>query len=181
MLAAGRSRPWPQTLYHLTGEREMTASAILEYFSPLQEWLVKYRSEKGYTTGWKRKKVLSTSPVVSGARKTLPSSTQRSPNDKTQTLSNKTQLVSKGKNSTSSGKNGTADVTFPDVKKNDDAINLGKPDLKAALAAMGPALKASEENSAKGRDNSLLDPKSAILGAKPMFVPNKIKDQLVLG
>jgi len=181
MLAAGRSRPWPQTLYHLTGEREMTASAILEYFAPLQEWLAKYRSKKGYTTGWKRKKVLSTSPVVSGARKTLPSSTQSLSNEKTQTPSNKMQLASKGKNSTSSDKNGTADVTFPDVKKNDDAINLGKPDLKAALAALGPALKTSEENSGKGRGNSLLDPKSAILGAKPMFVPNKIKDQLVLG
>lgn len=181
MLAAGRSRPWPQTLYHLTGEREMSASAILEYFAPLQEWLVNYRLKKGYTTGWKRKKMLSTSPVVNGARKTLPSSMQSLPNEKTQTLSNKAQLNLKGKNSTSTDKKGTADVTFPEVKKNDDAINLGKPDLKAALAAMGPALKTSEENSAKGRDNSLLDPKSAILGAKPMFVPNKIKDQLVLG
>ena len=181
MLAAGRSRPWPQTLYHLTGEREMTASAILEYFAPLQEWLADYRSKKGYSTGWKRKKVLSSNPVVSGARKTLPSSTQSLPNQKTQTLSNKTQLASKGKNSTSIDKNGTADVTFPDVKKNDDGINLGKPDLKAVLEAMGPVLKTSEENSGKGRDNSLLDPKSAILGAKPMFVPNKIKDQLVLG
>lgn len=181
MLAAGRSRPWPQTLYHLTGEREMTASAILEYFAPLQEWLADYRSKKGYSTGWKRKKVLTSSPVVSGARKTLPSSTQSLPNQKTQTLSNKTQPASKGKNSTSIDKNGTADVTFPDVKKNDDGINLGKPDLKAVLEAMGPVLKTSEENSGKGRDNSLLDPKSAILGAKPMFVPNKIKDQLVLG
>ena len=109
----------------------------------------------------------------------MPSSTQSLPNEKTQTLSSKTQLASKGKNS--SDKNGTADVTFPDIKKNDDAINLGKPDLKAALAAMGPTLKTSEEISGKGRDNSLLDPKSAILGTKPMFVPNKIKDQLVLG
>ena len=183
MLAAGRSRPWPQTLYRLTGEREMTASAILEYFAPLQEWLVNYRLKKGYITGWRRKKVPSTNPVVNGARKTLPSSTQSSPNEKPQTLStNKTQDDSKGKTPATPGdKKGTADVTFPEVKKNDDAINLGKPDLKAALAAMGPALKASEETSAKGRDNSLLDAKSAILGAKPMFVPNKIKDQLVLG
>lgn len=182
MLAAGRSRPWPQTLYRLTREREMTASAILEYFGPLQEWLVNYRLKKGYITGWRKKKVLSTNPVVNGARKTLPSSTQSSPNEKTQTLSNKPQADSTGKSTTTPGdKKGTTDVTFPEVKKNDDAINLGKPDLKAALAAMGPALKASEENSAKGRDNSLLDAKSAILGAKPMFVPNKIKDQLVLG
>ena len=181
MLAAGRSRPWPQTLYRLTGEREMTASAILEYFAPLQEWLVKYRLKKGYPIGWRKRKVLSTNPVVNGARKTLSSSTLNSPNQKTQTPSNKPQLGSKEKSLVSSDKKGATDVTFPEVKKNDDAINLGKPDLKAALAAMGPALKAAEENSGKGRENSLLDPKSAILGAKPMFVPNKIKDQLVLG
>lgn len=176
MLAAGRSRPWPQTLYHLTGEREMTASAILEYFGPLQDWLVKYRLKKGYTMGWRRRKVVTSNPVTNGARKTLSSSTPSSPDEKIQLPANKSLDM----NLTSDGKKGAAVVTFPEVK-NDDAINLGKPDLKAALAAMGPALKASEENSGKGRDNSLLDPKSAIFGAKPMFVPNKIKDQLDLG
>ena len=174
MLAAGRSRPWPQTLYHLTGEREMTASAILEYFAPLQNWLVKYRLKKGYNIGWRRRKVLTSNPVANGARKT---STPGSPNEKIQLPADK----SKEMNLTSGGKKGEAGVTFPEVKKNDDDINLGKPDLKAALAAMGPSLKASEENSGKTRDNSLLDPKSAILGARPMFVPNKIKDQLDLG
>lgn len=178
MLAAGRSRPWPQTLYHLTGEREMTASAILEYFAPLQQWLVKYRLEKGYTIGWKKRKMVP-SPVVNGARKTLSSTKSNSPITKPQVLLNKTRSDLTEKGSKPGNNNGTADVSFPEVKKNDDAINLGKPDLKAALAAMGPVLKTSEENS--GKDKSLLDPKSDILGAKPMFVPNKIKDQLVLG
>lgn len=178
MLAAGRSRPWPQTLYHLTGEREMTASAILEYFAPLQQWLVKYRLEKGYTIGWKKRKMVP-SPVVNGARKTLSSTKSNSSITKPQVLLNKTRSDLTEKGSKPGNNNGTADVSFPEVKKNDDAINLGKPDLKAALAAMGPVLKTSEENSSK--DKSLLDPKSDILGAKPMFVPNKIKDQLVLG
>ena len=173
MLAAGRSRPWPQTLYRLTGEREMTASAMLDYFAPLQDWLLKYRLQKGYTLGWKKRKVLASKPVANGTRKTLLTSTPSSPNEKIPPPYNKSM------NATSSGKN-ASDVTFSEVKKN-DAINLGKPDLKAALAAMGPVLKASEENSGKSRGNSLLDPKSAILGAKPMFVPNKIKDQLDLG
>lgn len=177
MLAAGRSRPWPQTLHRLTGEREMTASAMLEYFAPLQDWLLKYRIKHGYTTGWKKRKVLSSNPTANGARKTLSSSTTNSPNEQIQPFANKSQ----GANLTSGGKKVTAEVTFPEVKKNDDSINLGKPDLKAALAAMGPTLKVSQENPTKSRGNSLLDPKSAILGAKPMFVPNKIKDQLDLG
>lgn len=39
MLALGRSRPWPEALYALTGERQMDATALLEYFAPLQRWL----------------------------------------------------------------------------------------------------------------------------------------------
>jgi len=39
MLAMGRSRPWPEALEALTGERQMDAGAMLEYFAPLQAWL----------------------------------------------------------------------------------------------------------------------------------------------
>src|SRR5262245_3188767 len=39
MLAKGASVPWQDALYELTGTREMDASAILEYFAPLREWL----------------------------------------------------------------------------------------------------------------------------------------------
>ena len=39
MLALGRSRPWPEALFALTGEREMDATALLEYFAPLKRWL----------------------------------------------------------------------------------------------------------------------------------------------
>ncbi len=39
MLALGQSRPWPDALEVLTGEREMDATAILDYFSPLNAWL----------------------------------------------------------------------------------------------------------------------------------------------
>lgn len=175
MLAAGRSRPWPQTLYHLTGERAMTAGAMLEYFAPLQEWLINYRIKKGYPIGWKKRKLQTSSMQTNGARKTLSSSTSVLQNANTEVLANNSQ----GVNLTSSGNKSSADVTFPEVKNSDDTINLGKPDLKAALAAMGPTLKASEPT--RGKSNTLLDPKSAILGSKPMFVPNKIMDQLDLG
>ncbi len=39
MLAMGQSRPWPDALEALTGEREMDATAILDYFAPLDAWL----------------------------------------------------------------------------------------------------------------------------------------------
>jgi peptidyl-dipeptidase A len=39
MFAMGASRPWPEALEALTGERTMDASAILEYFRPLEGWL----------------------------------------------------------------------------------------------------------------------------------------------
>jgi peptidyl-dipeptidase A len=39
MLEMGRSRPWPDALEALTGERQMDATAIIDYFKPLKEWL----------------------------------------------------------------------------------------------------------------------------------------------
>ena len=39
MLAMGQSKPWPDALEALTGERQMDAGAMLEYFAPLQKWL----------------------------------------------------------------------------------------------------------------------------------------------
>ncbi len=39
MLAMGLSRPWPDALEALTGERRMDATAILDYFAPLKTWL----------------------------------------------------------------------------------------------------------------------------------------------
>jgi peptidyl-dipeptidase A len=50
MLEKGSSQPWQDTLEQLTGSREMDATAILEYFAPLQAWLVE--QNKGQTCGW---------------------------------------------------------------------------------------------------------------------------------
>jgi peptidyl-dipeptidase A len=38
-LAMGQSRPWPDALEKLTGQRQMDATAIRDYFAPLQKWL----------------------------------------------------------------------------------------------------------------------------------------------
>ena len=39
MLEMGASRPWPDALEAITGQWEMDATAILDYFAPLQVWL----------------------------------------------------------------------------------------------------------------------------------------------
>ncbi len=50
MLALGASKPWQEALFELTGQREMDATAILEYFAPLKTWLE--TQNKGQTCGW---------------------------------------------------------------------------------------------------------------------------------
>jgi peptidyl-dipeptidase A len=50
MLEMGLSRPWPEALEALTGTREMDASAIRDYFAPLQAWLD--RQLEGKPVGW---------------------------------------------------------------------------------------------------------------------------------
>ncbi|HEY6548394.1 MAG TPA: M2 family metallopeptidase, partial [Vicinamibacteria bacterium] len=50
MLELGQSRPWPDALEALTGERQMDASALLEYFAPLQKWLDE--QNRGRPVGW---------------------------------------------------------------------------------------------------------------------------------
>jgi peptidyl-dipeptidase A len=50
MLSMGLSKPWPDALAALTDSNEMDASAILDYFAPLQAWL--QEQTKGQPVGW---------------------------------------------------------------------------------------------------------------------------------
>ena len=50
MLSKGASQPWQQTMKELTGGEKMDASAVLEYFAPLQSWLK--AQNKGQQCGW---------------------------------------------------------------------------------------------------------------------------------
>lgn len=50
MMEMGLSRPWPDALYVLTGERRMDATAMLDYFAPLKKWLDE--QNKGKPVGW---------------------------------------------------------------------------------------------------------------------------------
>ncbi len=50
MMEMGASQPWPVALEALTGQPEMDASAILDYFAPLKTWLD--QQNQGRTCGW---------------------------------------------------------------------------------------------------------------------------------
>ncbi|KAL3284139.1 hypothetical protein HHI36_018307 [Cryptolaemus montrouzieri] len=52
MLALGSSRPWPEAMELLTGQREMDASALLEYFEPLYMWLRMENRKNRAFIGW---------------------------------------------------------------------------------------------------------------------------------
>jgi peptidyl-dipeptidase A len=50
MLSKGASQPWQDTMQELTGTSGMDASAIIEYFKPLEGWLEE--QNKGQSCGW---------------------------------------------------------------------------------------------------------------------------------
>jgi len=50
MLSMGQSRPWPDALDALTGEKQMDATAIVDYFAPLSKWLDEQLA--GKQVGW---------------------------------------------------------------------------------------------------------------------------------
>ena len=50
MLELGQSKPWPEALKAMTGEDRADASAMLEYFQPLTEWLK--QQNQGEKLGW---------------------------------------------------------------------------------------------------------------------------------
>ena len=50
MLEMGQSKPWPEAMEALTGQRQADASAILDYFAPLKKWLDE--QNKGMKVGW---------------------------------------------------------------------------------------------------------------------------------
>ncbi len=39
MLSFGLSKPWPEAMKTMTGEDKMDATAIIDYFAPLKQWL----------------------------------------------------------------------------------------------------------------------------------------------
>ncbi|XP_074039099.1 angiotensin-converting enzyme [Leptinotarsa decemlineata] len=56
MLAMGSSRPWPDAMEVITGQRKMDASGLLEYFKPIQTWLEEENKKNGAFIGWEKSK-----------------------------------------------------------------------------------------------------------------------------
>jgi len=50
MLEMGASQPWPDALEVIAGTRQMDATAILDYFAPLQAWLDEQNANR--ECGW---------------------------------------------------------------------------------------------------------------------------------
>jgi len=50
MLELGASKPWPDALEAFTGERQMSGTAMVEYFAPLMAWLEE--QNEGQEAGW---------------------------------------------------------------------------------------------------------------------------------
>jgi peptidyl-dipeptidase A len=50
MLEMGQSRPWPDALQAMLGQRQMDATAIMDYFAPLKTWLDQQNA--GKPVGW---------------------------------------------------------------------------------------------------------------------------------
>jgi peptidyl-dipeptidase A len=52
MLALGASKPWQEALETLTGEKQMDATALADYFAPLKVWLDEQNKANHYEQGW---------------------------------------------------------------------------------------------------------------------------------
>ena len=52
MLSMGQSKPWQDALETLTGQKQMDATALADYFAPLKTWLDEQNKAKGYPAGW---------------------------------------------------------------------------------------------------------------------------------
>jgi peptidyl-dipeptidase A len=50
MMEMGASRPWPEALEAFTGQRDIDATAVADYFAPLNAWLV--QQNRGQACGW---------------------------------------------------------------------------------------------------------------------------------
>uniref|UniRef100_A0A8C3KJA8 Angiotensin-converting enzyme n=1 Tax=Calidris pygmaea TaxID=425635 RepID=A0A8C3KJA8_9CHAR len=51
-LKLGFSKPWPEAMELITGQRNMSADALLSYFEPLMIWLVKENEKNKEVLGW---------------------------------------------------------------------------------------------------------------------------------
>ncbi|KAM9296895.1 LOW QUALITY PROTEIN: angiotensin-converting enzyme [Gastrophryne carolinensis] len=75
----GNSKPWPDVMQIITGQRNMSAHALLKYFEPLTNWLIEQNTINKETLGWPE---YNWSPVVNEAVPQPPSPTGLTPSTK---------------------------------------------------------------------------------------------------
>ncbi|XP_014283834.1 angiotensin-converting enzyme isoform X2 [Halyomorpha halys] len=56
MLKLGSSKPWPEAMEILTGQRKMDGTALLQFFQPLHDWLKAQNEKSGEKIGWEPSK-----------------------------------------------------------------------------------------------------------------------------
>lgn len=52
MLKMGSSKPWPDAMEVITGQRNMDAKPLMRYFTPMYEWLKEENKRNGEYVGW---------------------------------------------------------------------------------------------------------------------------------
>lgn len=52
ILELGSSKPWPDVLEVITGQRNMDAGPLLRYFAPIHDWLKEENKKNGEYVGW---------------------------------------------------------------------------------------------------------------------------------
>ena len=52
MLKLGSSKPWQDAMEAMTGQRDVLATPLLNYFEPLRVWLEAKNKENGEYIGW---------------------------------------------------------------------------------------------------------------------------------
>lgn len=48
----GFSKPWPEAMKLITGQPNMSASSMMNYFKPLMDWLLTENGRHGEKLGW---------------------------------------------------------------------------------------------------------------------------------
>jgi len=56
MLELGSSKPWPDAMEKISGQRQMDVAGLLEYFKPLTDWLTEENKKTNEYIGWKPSK-----------------------------------------------------------------------------------------------------------------------------
>ena len=64
MLKLGASKPWQDAMEAMTGQRDVLATPLLNYFEPLMVWLEAENAKNGEYIGWDLPSTLEESHII---------------------------------------------------------------------------------------------------------------------